>query len=109
MRRIGLEAILVLAAISSMAHVARSANLQEPLRLAWLDGPTWYAIAGSFKTERAAEAKVRQLGDRWIAQNSNICVNYAQGLWVVVAGAYSEEDAKALAAEVNGAYAKECK
>jgi SPOR domain len=109
MRRIGLKAILVLAAVSSMPLAAWSASLQESMRLAWLDGPTWYAIAGSFRTEREAEAMARRLGDRWIAQNSNICVNYTQGLWMVAAGAYSAEDANALAADVKGAYTKECK
>jgi hypothetical protein len=77
-------------------------------RLAWLDGPTWYAIAGSYRTQRQADAMAQRLGEPWIVQNSNICDNFTQGIWMVVAGVYDAAQAKRLALPVRG-YAKECK
>lgn len=109
-----LFAVAMLAEAGAMTDVSAarstpSALAQKgPVQLAWLDGATWYAIAGSHRTKREAEAQAQRLGDPWHVQNSDICENFTKGLWVVVAGAYDAASAKELAAPV-GAYVKECK
>ncbi len=62
-------------------------------RLAWEDGWTLYAIAGSFKIQQDADKVAHRVGDPWVVQNTEICVNYTPGYWIVVAGANSHKDA----------------
>jgi hypothetical protein len=100
-------AVVLLSALSSLTPAAAGDDHKGPVRLAWIDGPTWYAIAGSYHSRREAEAKASRLGDPWHVSNSNICVNYTRGIWMVVAGAFDASEARGLARQVHG-YAKEC-
>lgn len=99
-------AILLASFVTS--PLAAGAERSTVLRLAWLDGPTWYAIAGSYRTKQEAEARAYRLGEPWNVSNADICENYTRGYWIVAAGANSGGQARALAAQVSGAYAKEC-
>jgi hypothetical protein len=107
MRRTITLAMVLLSTLLSLA-AASAGDLKGRMQLAWIDGPTWYAIAGSYHSKREANERAADLGDPWHVSNSNICKNYARGLWVVVAGAFNAEDARGLARDVRGAYAKEC-
>jgi hypothetical protein len=109
MNRIIFAAIIALSVLSPLASASAGGDAQGRMRLAWVDGPTWYAIAGSYRSRREAQDKESDLGDPWHVSNSNICVNYRRGLWLVVAGAYNRRDAEDLADQVRGGYAKECK
>lgn len=84
-----------------------SEHRAAPTQLAYLDGPTWYAIGGSFGSQAAAAQRARELGGNWYAQKSNICTNLTPGVWMVAAGFFSGGEARRYAARVGG-YAKEC-
>jgi hypothetical protein len=99
--------IVLVGALACMPPAAFAQEWRPSTRVAWLDGPTWYAVAGSYRMQRKADARAQRLGEPWIVQNSNICDNFAPVLWVVVAGAYDGQEAKRLALRVGG-YAKEC-
>jgi hypothetical protein len=108
MSRVMSAAIVLLSILSPLTSASAGEDPRGRTQLAWIDGPTWYAIAGSYPSRREAANKASDLGDPWHVSNSNICKNYARGLWVVVAGAFNAEDARGLARDVRGAYAKEC-
>lgn len=107
MRRTITLASVLFSTLWSLA-AASAGDLEGRMQLAWIDGPTWYAIAGSYHSKREANERASDLGDPWIVSNSNICNNYARGLWLVVAGTFNAEDARERARDVRGAYAKEC-
>jgi hypothetical protein len=95
-------------AVTQAPLPALASDRGDRIELAWLDGPTWYAIAGSYPTRQQANARAKTVGPDWIVSNSDICTNYTPGYWVVVAGSFNVEDAKANASNVPGAYVKEC-
>jgi hypothetical protein len=93
----------LLALVASQAPLpALASDGGGRIDLAWLDGPTWYAIAGSYPTKQQANARAKAMGPEWIVSNSNICTNYTPGYWVVVACSFNVEDAKATASNVPG-------
>jgi hypothetical protein len=103
MERVLSGLVMLLVGLSSATGAASADNDDKAaVRLAWVDGPTWYAIAGSYRTKREADHKAARLGDPWIVSNSNICENYAKGIWMVVAGAFNGQDARSNARKVGG-------
>lgn len=74
----------------------------------------WYAIAGSFKSRSAAEAKVRELNaggyNDWIIKNTRDCPNFTNGYWIATVGPLLKADATAWTEWTNipDAYAKKC-
>ena len=107
MSRMITAALVLLSTLLSVPLASAGEDLKGQVQLAWVDGPTWYAIAGSYHSRREANARASRLGDPWYVANTNICENYTRGLWVVVAGAYNSSEAQRLARRVHG-YAKEC-
>jgi hypothetical protein len=100
--------IALLSIVLPLSAASAGDDMTTRTQLAWVAGPTWYAIAGSYHSKREADAKASRLGDPWIVQDSNICDNFTPRIWMVVAGAYNGGEARALARRVHG-YAKECK
>ncbi len=74
-------------------------------------GGDWYAIAGSFRSQNKANARIAQLGgDGWFIMNTSQCPNFRNGYWIATSGPMARGQAQALASTVRrfGAYAKTC-
>ena len=70
----------------------------------------WYAIAGSFNSERQAISRANQLGGSWYIFNSSHCPNMRPGYWITAMGPLPRRGAQSYAdmARRFGAYIKRC-
>lgn len=73
-------------------------------------GGDWHAIAGSFRVQGEARARVNQLGGPWHVLHTSQCPNMTPGYWIATAGGFHKGQAQGYAhsAKRFGAYAKRC-